>query len=51
MTPEQLLQKKADLYHRLAVVAARPICVFRMIRLHVLNKRLDSLNRGIAAGK
>lgn len=51
MTNEQLLEKKVALYHRLAVVAAKPFAPLRMLRLRWLNKRLDSLNRGLSGGK
>ncbi len=51
MSQEQLQVAKDFLYHRLAVVAGKKFCFFRMVRMHRLNKRLDSLNRGMAGGK
>lgn len=51
MTQVEIAEQKAFLYHRLALVAAKHLCLFRMIRLHRLNKRIDALNRGLNAGK
>lgn len=47
MSMEQLIKAKNLIAEHMANVAAKPVCLLRMIRLHRLNKRMDSLNRGL----